>query len=164
MNTTNSNPIALITGGSRGLGRSMALHLADRGVDVILTYQTAEKEAREVAAMIEARGRRAAVLRLDVGRSDTFTAFAATVKAELGRVWKRERFDFLVNNAGNGGQASFAETTEEQFDALMNVHLKGPFFLSQKLLPLIADGGRIVNVSSGLARYTFPGSSVYAAA
>ncbi|NMO14760.1 SDR family oxidoreductase [Pyxidicoccus fallax] len=164
MSTTNSNPIALITGGSRGLGRSMALHLADRGVDVILTYQTAEKEAREVAAMIEARGRRAAILRLDVGRSDTFTAFAASVKAELGRVWKRERFDFLVNNAGNGGQASFAETTEEQFDALMNVHLKGPFFLSQKLLPLIADGGRIVNVSSGLARYTFPGSSVYAAA
>lgn len=155
-------PIALITGGSRGLGRSMALQLADRGVDVILTYRTSEKEAREVAAQVEARGRKAAVLPLDASRSGGFSAFATQVKAALERVWKRGRFDYLVNNAGNGIQASFADTTEAQFDEMLNVHLKTPFFLSQQLLPLISDGGRILNVSSGLARYTFPGSAAYA--
>lgn len=165
MSTTNDStiaPIALITGGSRGLGRSMALHLADRGVDVILTYRTSEKEAREVAARIEAKGRKAAVLPFDVSKSAGFQAFAMAVKAELASVWKRERFDYLVNNAGTGIGAPFADTTEEQFDELLNVHLKGTFFLSQKLLPLIADGGRILNVSTGLARYTFPGYSAYA--
>lgn len=165
MSTKNDNsaaPIALITGGSRGLGRSMALQLADRGVDVILTYRAAELEAREVAAQVEARGRKAAILRLDVGRSDSFPAFASAVRAELARVWKRERFDYLVNNAGTGGNARFSETTEAQFDELLNVHLRGPFFLTQKLLPLIADGGRILNVSTGLTRYTFPGCSAYA--
>ncbi|MCP3138589.1 SDR family NAD(P)-dependent oxidoreductase [Pyxidicoccus xibeiensis] len=157
-----ATPIALITGGSRGLGRSMALKLAERGVDVILTYRTAEQEARDVAAQLEARGRKASVLPLDVGRSDGFPAFAEAVRAELARVWKRDRFDILVNNAGSGTRAAFIETTEAQFDEMLNVHLKGPFFLTQKLLPLMADGGRILNVSSGLARYTFPGSSAYA--
>ncbi|WP_224360534.1 SDR family NAD(P)-dependent oxidoreductase [Hyalangium versicolor] len=155
-------PIALITGGSRGLGKSMALQLADRGVDVILTYRSAEKEARDVAAEIEAKGRKAAILALDVGRSAGFAAFAEAVKGVLARVWKRERFDYLVNNAGTGLLAGFAETTEEQFDEQLNVHLKGTFFLTQRLLPLIADGGRIVNMSTGLTRYTYPGSSAYA--
>jgi NAD(P)-dependent dehydrogenase (short-subunit alcohol dehydrogenase family) len=153
-------PIALITGGSRGLGKSMALCLADRGVDVILTYHTAATEAREVAAQIEAKGRRAAALALDVRKSGGFAGFAETVRATLGG-WQRDRLSFLVNNAGTGAHASFAETTEAQFDELLNVHLKATFFLSQRLLPLIADGGRIVNVSSGLSRYTYPGYAAY---
>jgi NAD(P)-dependent dehydrogenase (short-subunit alcohol dehydrogenase family) len=166
MSTTNDRktaPIALITGGSRGLGKSMALHLADHGVDVVITYRAGAKEAREVAAQVEAKGRKAVALVLDVGDSRSFAAFAETLKAELGRVWKRDRFDFLVNNAGVGLHAAFAETTEEQFDNLMSVHLKGTFFLTQRLLPLLEDGGRIVNVSSGLARFSFPGASAYAA-
>jgi NAD(P)-dependent dehydrogenase (short-subunit alcohol dehydrogenase family) len=141
----------------------MALHLADRGVDLVLTYRSSAKEAREVAAQIEAKGRKVAVLPLEVGDSRTFPAFAEAVAAELHRRWQRDRFDFLVNNAGLGIHASFAETTEEQFDELFRVHLKGPFFLTQKLLPLLADGGRILNVSTGLARFTFPGSAAYAA-
>ena len=156
-------PIALITGGSRGLGKSMALNLADSGTDVILTYQTRAKEAQDVVAQIESKGRKAVAFPLDVGRSADFAAFAVSVQTALGQVWKRDRFDYLVNNAGMGVHASFMETTEQQFDALMNVHLKGAFFLSQKLAPLISDGGRILNVSSGLARFTFPGFSAYAA-
>lgn len=162
-NTSAQAPIALITGSSRGLGRSMALHAADRGIDVIVTYRSREAEASEVVTLIRAKGRKAVALRLDVGDAASFGAFAESVKAELAREWKRDRFDFLVNNAGDGGHTSFAETTEEQFDALMRVHLKGTFFLSQKLLPLVADGGRILNVSSGLARFTFPGYAAYAA-
>jgi NAD(P)-dependent dehydrogenase (short-subunit alcohol dehydrogenase family) len=158
-----STPIALITGASRGLGKSMALHLAERGVDVALTYRSGEKEASEVVSQIESRGRKAVALRLDVADSRSFGAFAESLSAELRRVWQRDRLDYLVNNAGVGVHASFAETTEEQFDQLMNTHLKGPFFLTQRLLPLIADGGRILNVSTGLARFTFPGYGAYAA-
>jgi NAD(P)-dependent dehydrogenase (short-subunit alcohol dehydrogenase family) len=157
------NEIAIITGSSRGLGKSMALHLADRGVDVIVTYQTKEKEAREVVAEIEKKGRKAIAMQLDVGDARSFGAFAERVKGELERVWKKSRFDFLVNNAGTGYHALIAETTEENFDRLVNVHLKATLFLTQKLLPLIADGGRIVNVSSGLARFSFPGAAAYAA-
>jgi len=166
MSTTNDRAgsrIALVTGGSRGLGKSMALHLADQGVDVVLTYRSGAGEAKAVASQIEAKGRRAAVLALDVSDSRTFAAFAESLKAELARVWKRDRFDFLVNNAGIGVHASFAETTEQQFDELMKIHLKGPFFLTQRLLPLLEDGGRILNVSTGLARFTYPGYSAYAA-
>jgi NAD(P)-dependent dehydrogenase (short-subunit alcohol dehydrogenase family) len=164
MNTTSSpSRIALITGGSRGLGRSMALHLADHGVDVVLTYRTGEKEAQAVVDLIAARGRKAVALALDVGDSRSFAAFAESLKGALGRAWQRDRFDFLVNNAGVGAHASFAETTEEQFDELVRIHLKGAFFLTQKLLPLIADGGRILNVSTGLARFTMPGFAAYAA-
>jgi NAD(P)-dependent dehydrogenase (short-subunit alcohol dehydrogenase family) len=166
MSTTNERttaPIAVITGASRGLGRSMALHLADRGVDVVGTYRAGTKEARDVASLIEAKGRKAVLLPLDVADSRSFGAFAETLKTELQRVWKRERFDYLINNAGVGLHASFVETTEEQFDELMKVHLKGTFFLTQRLLPLLEDGGRILNVSSGLARFTFPGASAYAA-
>jgi len=158
-----SNPIALITGGSRGLGKSMALHLADRGVDVILTYRGAEKEAHDVVAELGAKGRKAIALQLDVADSRTFAAFAETLKRSLAQTWQRDRFDFLVNNAGTSLHASFMETTEQQFDEIMNVHLKGVFFLTQKVLPLLRDGGRIVNISSGLARFSFPGSSAYGA-
>ncbi|MBX3188576.1 MAG: SDR family oxidoreductase [Labilithrix sp.] len=157
------SPIAVITGASRGLGKSMALHLAERGVDVIFTYRSAAKEARDVAAQIEAKGRRAVALPLDVGKSAGFAAFGDTVKAELARTWSRERFDFLVNNAGSGAHAPFAETTEAQLVEQFEIHLKGTFLLSQRLLPLIADGGRIVNVTTGLTRYTYPGQSAYAA-
>ena len=157
-----TTPIALITGASRGLGRSSALHLAARGVDVILTYHSNASEARAVVGQIEALGRRAVALQLDVGHSPSFAAFADALKTALAQGWQRERFDYLVNNAGVGHYAPFAEATEAQFDTLMNVHLKGPFFLTQKLLPLLADGGRIVNISSGLTRFSLPGYAAYA--
>lgn len=155
--------IALITGSSRGLGKSMALHLADRGVDVVVTYKSNAKEAEEVVKQIQAKDRKAIALQLDVGDSKTFAAFAEKLGAELKRTFRVERFDYLVNNAGVGVHAAFAETTEAQFDELMNVHFKGTFFLTQKLLPLLADGGRIVNISTGLARFVFPGYSAYSA-
>jgi NAD(P)-dependent dehydrogenase (short-subunit alcohol dehydrogenase family) len=157
-----STPIALVTGGSRGLGRNTALKLAERGVDVILTYHSNVVEAQAAVGQIEALGRRAVALQLDVGDSARFAAFAEAVAATLRQGWQRERFDYLVNNAGLGLYAPFAEATEEQFDTLMNVHLKGPFFLTQKLLPLLADGGRIVNISSGLTRFSLPGYAAYA--
>ncbi|MDB4942168.1 MAG: Reductase [Labilithrix sp.] len=164
MNSESSTSrIALVTGGSRGLGRSMALHLADRGVDVVLTYKSNEREAAEVVKQVTAKGRKAVALPLDASRSGTFGAFAATVQGELGKTFGRDRLDFLVNNAGTGLHASFMETTEEQFDELVNVHLKATFFLSQKLLPILVDGGRILNVSSGLARFSIPGTSAYGA-
>ncbi|MGJ7608004.1 SDR family NAD(P)-dependent oxidoreductase [Variovorax sp. LT1R20] len=155
--------IALITGGSRGLGRSAALALAADGVDLILTYVSNEAAAQAVVSEIEAKGRRAVALRLDVGDSKTFAAFADSVKTVLAATWQRERFDFLVNNAGVGLHANFEDTTEAQLDMLYNVHFKGTYFLTQKLLPLIADGGRIVNVSSGLTRFSIAGASAYAA-
>ena len=155
--------IALITGGSRGLGKSMALHLADRGSDVILTYKSAEAEAREVVAQLQAKGRKAAAIQLDVGDSSSFAKFADAVRAELAKTWQRPSFDALINNAGTALHALFSDTTEAQFDEIFRIHLKAPYFLTQRLLPLIADGGSIVNISSGLARFSFPGSSAYAA-
>jgi NAD(P)-dependent dehydrogenase (short-subunit alcohol dehydrogenase family) len=154
--------IALVTGGNRGLGKNMALALARRGVDVIFTYRSKQSEAAEVVAQIEKLGRRAAALQLDVGVASTFGRFAAQLREELQTRWQRDRFDYLVNNAGIGIYASFAETTEEQFDQLVNVHFKGPFFLTQKLLPLLIDGGRIINISSGLTRFSYPGYAAYA--
>lgn len=154
--------IALITGGSRGLGRNTALHIARRGADVILTYREGEQQAAEAVAEIRALGRRAVALRLDVADASGFADFAQRTARELDAQWRRDSFDFLVNNAGMGVYASYAETTAQQFDDLVNVHFKGPFFLTQALLPLIADGGRIVNISSGLARFALPGHAAYA--
>lgn len=154
--------IAIITGGSRGLGRSMALQLAERGVDVIVTYRNRSDEAQSVVAEIERRGRTAAALQLDVANAASFEDFAASVKTLLSERFGRADFDYLVNNAGLGFHATFMETSEAQFDELMNVLLKVPFLLTQKLLPLMKDGGRILNVSSGLARFTLPGYAAYA--
>ena len=155
--------IALITGGSRGLGRNAALKLGARGVDVVLTYQRQRAAAQAVVAEIEAAGGRALALPLDVSVSAGFPAFAQTLRTALLTHWGRERFDYLFNNAGTGVQQPFAETSEAQFDALVALHFKGVFFLTQALLPLINDGGRILNVSSGLARFSLPGFSAYAA-
>jgi NAD(P)-dependent dehydrogenase (short-subunit alcohol dehydrogenase family) len=148
--------IALITGASRGLGRSEALKLAELGVHLIITYKDSESDAQELVSRIEAQGSRAVALRLDVGESKSFAAFADSVRRVLADTWQREQLDYLVNNAGIGLVAPFAETTEEQFDLLVDIHLKGTFFLTQKLLPLIRDGGRIINTSSGLARFSLP--------
>lgn len=154
--------IALITGGSRGLGRAMALHLADRGTDSIITYQAQKAAADEVVAAIGAKGRRAVALRLDITEAESFAAFAATVARTLADQWQRPDFDFLVNNAGMGLYSPIAETTPEGFDRMVAAHLKGPFFLTQALLPLVRDGGRIVNISSGLTRFSYPGYAAYA--
>ena len=155
--------IAIVTGGSRGLGRNTALKLADKGVDVILTYRSQQTEAAAVVAEIEKRGRRAVALQLDVGQVSQFADFVGAVKTALKAQWQREHFDYLVNNAGIGVHTPFADTNEAQFDQLMNIHFKGVFFLTQALLPLLADGGRIVNISSGLVRFAVPGYSAYAA-
>ncbi len=153
--------IAIVTGGSRGLGKNTVLALARLGVDVIFTYSSRQDEAAKVVAEVEALGAKAQALQLDVGQSSTFTAFAGQVKGVIDQ-WGASSFDFLINNAGIGVHASFAETTEAQFDQLMNIHLKGPFFLTQTLLPLIKDGGRIINLSTGLARFALPGFAAYA--
>jgi NAD(P)-dependent dehydrogenase (short-subunit alcohol dehydrogenase family) len=160
---SNNIRIAFITGGSRGLGRNAALSLARHGIDVILTYRSNSTEAQAIVTEIEKTGRRAAALPLDVGNVSGFDTFVAELRRTLQTRWQRDRFEFLVNNAGIGMHASFAETTEAQFDELVNIHFKGAFFLTQKLLPLIADGGRILNISSGLTRFTQPGYSAYAA-
>jgi NAD(P)-dependent dehydrogenase (short-subunit alcohol dehydrogenase family) len=157
-----SAPIALITGASRGLGRNSALHLARAGYDLILTYHRRADEAEAAVAEIRALGRKAQALQLDVSQSASFDAFAARVREVLHTHWDAASFQALVNNAGIGIHAAFQDTTEAQFDQLMAIHLKGPFFLTQKLLPLLADGGRIVNLSSGLARFAFPGFAAYA--
>jgi NAD(P)-dependent dehydrogenase (short-subunit alcohol dehydrogenase family) len=155
--------ISLVTGGSRGLGRNTALSIARNGGDVILTYQSRDAEAKAVVAEIEAMGSKALAVRLDAGDVGTFPAFLDAVRTGLNKIWQRESFDHLVNNAGHGDVAPIAEMTEAAFDKLVNVHFKGVFFLTQNLLPLIADGGSIVNLSSGLTRVSAPGWSVYAA-
>ena len=156
--------IALITGASRGLGRNTALNIARKGSDVIITYQSRQQDAEAVVAEIAAMGRRAVALELNVSDVSTFASFADRLRTALRETWQRDTFDHLVNNAGHGDMASITETTEAQFDKLINVHFKGVFFLTQALLPLIADSGRIVNLSTGLTRVSFPGFSAYAAA
>ncbi|WAC29142.1 SDR family oxidoreductase [Ancylobacter sp. SL191] len=155
--------ITLITGGSRGLGRNTALAIARQGGDVVLTYQSRAEDARAAVSEIEALGRKAVALQLDTGKVAGFPDFTARLRAALKETFGRETFDHLVNNAGHGDYAAIAETTEAQFDRLVDVHLKGVFFLTQTLLPLIADGGRIVNFSSGLTRFAYPGYAAYAA-
>jgi NAD(P)-dependent dehydrogenase (short-subunit alcohol dehydrogenase family) len=155
--------ITLITGGSRGLGRNTALSIARHGGDVILTYRSQANEAQAVVAEIQAMGRKALAFQLDTGDVKAFAPFAERLKKALRETWQRDRFDHLVNNAGHGEYAPIESTTEAQFDGLVNVHFKGVFFLTQSLLPLIADGGRIVNLSSGLTRFAYPGYAAYAA-
>ena len=158
-----SERIALVTGGSRGLGKNAVLKLAAEGTGIILTYNSSEREAQNVVREIEQKGVKAVALQLNVGEIATFGDFAKKVQESLKTVWQRDTFDYLLNNAGTGLYAPYTETTEAQFDDAMNIHFKGPFFLTQTLLPLIKDGGRILNVSSGLARLTQPGSGTYAA-
>jgi NAD(P)-dependent dehydrogenase (short-subunit alcohol dehydrogenase family) len=158
----NKTPIAIVTGSSRGLGRNTAIHLAKSGTDVILTYNSNRAEADSAVAEIEALGRRAVALQLDAGNTKSFDGFVGKVRKALADTWQRDSFDHLVNNAGIGYNASIAETTEDAFDRLVNIHFKGVFFLTQKLLPLIADGGRIVNISSGLARFATSSYAAYA--
>lgn len=156
------NKIALITGGSRGLGKDMAIALADKGNDVIITYHSREAEARSVVDWIGGMGQKAAYLQLDVSDATQFETFASTLKTKLKDHFDRDSFDFIINNAGIGIHAPYTETSEEQFDLLMNVHLKSAFFLTQKVLPIMNDGGGIVNVSTGLARFSLPGYDAYA--
>jgi len=158
-----NNKIALVTGGSRGLGKSTVLNLANKGVDSVLTYLSREDDANRVVTEVGKRGGKAVALQLDAGNISTFNDFSKRVQEVLRSHWQVHSFDFLVNNAGVGVNKPFTETTETQFDMLMNLHFKGIFFLTQKLLPLINDGGRIVNISSGLARFSLPGHSAYAA-
>lgn len=161
MSTTNK--IALVTGGSRGLGKNMALSLAQKGINVILTYNSKKDEAEAVVAEVEKTGVKAASLQFNAGDIKSFDAFLSRVKQILKDTFNADHFDFLINNAGTGLYKSFEQTTEDEFDQLVNIHFKGVFFLTQKALPLINDGGRIINISSGLARFSNPGSSAYAA-
>lgn len=155
--------ITLVTGGSRGLGRNTALNVARRGGDVILTYHSRSEDAQAAVAEIQAIGRKAVAIQLDTGHIAAFAPFAERLRTALRETWGRETFDYLVNNAGHGDYAPIEQTTEAQFDKLVDVHFKGVFFLTQALLPLIEDGGRIVNLSSGLTRVSAPGWAAYAA-
>ncbi|MES2651254.1 MAG: SDR family oxidoreductase [Bacteroidota bacterium] len=155
--------IALVTGGSRGLGKNMALALAKKGNDIILTYHSKKIEADEVVSAIEALGQKAIALQFDAASVKTFDEFTVTVKTALNEKWGRQNFDFLINNAGIGIHVNFTDTTEEQFDLLNNIQFKGVYFLTQKLLLIIADGGRIINLATGLTRFALPGYSAYAA-
>ncbi len=155
--------LALVTGGSRGLGKSISLHLAKKGYDIILTYKNSKNEADKVVSEIEQSGRKAFALQLDVADIKTFPNFVEKLLLALNTQWDRSELDLLINNAGIGINASCTDTTEAQFDELMNTHLKGPFFITQMILPYLKDGGQILNLSSGLARFTLPGFGAYAA-
>jgi NAD(P)-dependent dehydrogenase (short-subunit alcohol dehydrogenase family) len=156
--------IALITGGSRGLGKEMALRIAEKGIDIILTYHSQDKEAQAVVRSIEGVGRLAAGLQLDITQPSTFDGFVTRLKEVLKKDFKSDHFHFLINNAGTGVYAPFADTTEADFDQMMNMHVKAPFFLTQKSMGLISDGGRIINISTGLTRFSNAGFAAYATA
>jgi NAD(P)-dependent dehydrogenase (short-subunit alcohol dehydrogenase family) len=158
----NKSKIALVTGGSRGLGKDMALRLSEKGIDVVITYNSKELEAADVVQQIQQNGQKAFALQLNTGDIKSFDPFIVRLKEVLQGVFKADHLDFLINNAGFGGHSAIQETTEELFDELLNVHFKGVYFLTQKALPLLADGGRIINISSGLTRFSFPGASAYA--
>ena len=154
--------IALVTGGSRGLGKNMAIAIAKKGIDVIITYNSKKEEADLVVKEIENLGQKAASLQLNVADTTTFDSFFKEVQTTLKSAFKTDKFDFLVNNAGIGIHNSFIATTEAEFDQLTNIQFKGPFFLTQKALNVMNDGGGIVNVSTGLTRFSFPGYAAYA--
>ncbi len=162
-NTMDSRKIALVTGGSRGLGRDMAVNLAKKGLDVVITYNSNSEAAQRTLELIGTEGAQGIALQLDARNSTAFEAFKTNLVAELNKQWNRSKIDYLVNNAGFGHEGSVFDTSEEAFDDLMNVHFKGVYFLTQKLLGAMNDGGGIVNISSGLARFSFPGYSAYAA-
>ncbi|TWR25146.1 SDR family oxidoreductase [Mucilaginibacter pallidiroseus] len=162
-NMNEPSKIVIVTGGSRGIGKSIAINAGKRGLGVILTYNSQAESGNAVAEEINKSGGKAVALRLDTGISASFDDFVKQVTAILNEKWNRNTFDYLVNNAGIAQRSLIKDTTEEIFDQLVNVNLKGVFFLSQKLLPLIVDGGQIINISSGLARFAFPGSAVYGA-
>lgn len=156
------NKIALVTGGSRGLGKDMALQLAKKGFDVILTYQTKSDSAQEVVNQIKNNGNKAFAIQLDMANANSFDQFVATLSTTLKNEFQSETISALVNNAGVGVHAAFADTTMEQFDSMVNIHLKGPYFLTQKLLPVLEDGSSVVNISSGLTRFSYNGYAAYA--
>lgn len=156
------NKIALITGGSRGLGRNMALAIAKKGIDVVITYNSNKAEADKVVAAIQASGQNAFAFQLDAGKTNSFDNFIKQVTDTLKEKRGNANIDFLINNAGTALYALATDTTEDQLDAIFDIHYKGVFFLTQKVLPFLNDGGGIVNISSGLARMAYPGSSVYA--
>lgn len=158
---TKKNKIALVTGGSRGLGRNMAIALAKKGIDVIFTYNSNKAAADEVVAEIQSLGQKAIAYQLNTANISEFDSFLSEVGSHLKEHTGSPNFDFLINNAGTALYAPFAETTEAQFDDAINIHYKGVFFLTQKALQYLNDGGRIINISSGLARFSFPGSSAY---
>jgi NAD(P)-dependent dehydrogenase (short-subunit alcohol dehydrogenase family) len=154
--------IALVTGASRGLGKNMALTMAQKGTGIILTYQSKKDEAENVVEEIKKLGQKAIAVQLDVSNMKNFDGFVAQIQTILKDVFATDKIDYLVNNAGVGIHSSYADTTEEQFDSMVNIHLKSAFFLTQKMLPIINDGGGIVNISTGLARFTLPGYDAYA--
>lgn len=156
------NKIALVTGGSRGLGKDMALQLAKKGFDVILTYHTKSDSAQEVVNQIKNNGNKAFAIQLDMANANSFDQFVATLSTTLKNEFNSETISALVNNAGVGVHAAFADTTMEQFDSMVNIHLKGPYFLTQKLLPVLEDGSSVVNISSGLTRFSYNGYAAYA--
>ena len=154
--------IALVTGGSRGLGKDMALALARKGFDVIITYRSKKEEAENVVEEIKALGQKASALSLDMANFQSLDAFVKTVVETLAKEWNTTSLDFLINNAGMGATVPFAQVTEELFDEFLNVHFKSIYFLTQKLLPHLNEGGSILNISTGTTRFSNPGYSVYA--
>lgn len=154
--------IALVTGASRGLGKNMALQLAEKGHDIIVTYHTQKEEALEVVSDIEKLGQKAAAIQLDVNDISSLDQFVVNVSSVLKEKWNTSTFDFLINNAGVGATISYMDATEEDFDRLMNIHFKSVYFLTQKILPIMNDNGRIINISSGTTRFCNPGYSIYA--
>jgi NAD(P)-dependent dehydrogenase (short-subunit alcohol dehydrogenase family) len=158
----NTSKVALVTGGSRGLGKNMVMQLAKKGFDIIFTYNSSASEAAKVVDEIVAMGKKAKAIQLNVADSKSFDSFVASVKSSLTKDFATENILALVNNAGIGTYTSIAETSEEVFDSMVNIHLKAPYFITQKLLPVMSDGGSIVNVSSGLARFSYPNYAPYA--
>lgn len=157
-----STKIALVTGGSRGLGKNMAISLAKKKIDVIITYRSKEAEANDVVTEIESLGQKAAALHLDMSKFSSLDQFIKSLLETLQNKWNTASFDFLINNAGMGATVPFEQVTEELFNEFLNVHFKGIYFLVQRLLPNINHGGCIINISTGTTRFSNPGYSVYA--